>query len=128
MPGVSVDPAFDKADYKAHPEAYESIFHSLVVPAASIIINCMYWEPRFPRLLTCAQAKHLADQGRLRLIGVCDITCDFQGSIEFLKEFTTIDEPFYVYDPATEKIHKRNLEAPGGMITAPHPTGCVVVR
>jgi alpha-aminoadipic semialdehyde synthase len=77
--------SFDKADYARHPAAYEPIFHVKVAPYTSVLINCMYWEPRFPRLLTVHQAQELKRQGRLRLVGVCDITCDFQGSIEFLK-------------------------------------------
>ncbi len=44
----------------------------------------MYWDTKFPRLVTCDQAKELADAGRLPLVGVCDITCDLHGSVEFL--------------------------------------------
>jgi hypothetical protein len=44
----------------------------------------MYWDSSFPRLVTCAQAKDLALEKRLPLIGVCDITCDLHGSVEFL--------------------------------------------
>ena len=43
--------------------------------------------------------KDLVDAGKSRLIGVSDITCDYAGSIEFLQKFTTIEEPFVVYDP-----------------------------
>ena len=39
------------------------------------------------------------EAGKSRLIGVSDITCDYAGSIEFLQKFTTIEEPFVVYDP-----------------------------
>lgn len=100
---ASVTP-FDKAHYKANPDAYEPIFHRKVVPYTSILVNCMYWEPRFPRLLTIAQAQELHSAGRLRLKGVCDITCDFQGSVEFLKEFTTIERPFYVWDVGRDAV------------------------
>lgn len=37
----------------------------------------------------------------LRLFGICDITCDLDGSIQFLTEYTSIDRPFFVYDPIT---------------------------
>ena len=33
-----------------------------------------------------------------RLIGICDISADPGGSIEFMNECTTIDEPFCLYD------------------------------
>jgi len=76
---------FDKGHYKADPDAYEPIFHVNVLPFTSVLINCMYWEPRFPRLVSVKQAKALKAAGSLPLLGVCDISCDFQGSVEFLK-------------------------------------------
>lgn len=33
------------------------------------------------------------------------MTCDFEGSIEFLRHFTTPDAPFWVYEPTTEKVY-----------------------
>lgn len=39
------------------------------------------------------------------MLGVSDVSCDFEGSIEFLKKFTTPDMPFYVYEPISKKIH-----------------------
>lgn len=111
-PPLAVDEAFDKADYKLRPEAYEPIFHDIVLPYTSILVNCMYWEARFPRLVTVKQAAALHAARRLRLLGVCDITCDFQGSVEFLKEFTSIEKPFYIYDIEHDKV-MHDLEAPG---------------
>jgi hypothetical protein len=55
---------------------------SLLPPVPQV--NCMYWDSSFPRLVTNAQAKDLALEGRLPLLGVCDITCDLHGSVEFL--------------------------------------------
>lgn len=104
---------FNKAHYKAEPDQYEPLFHSNVAPFASTIINCMYWEPRFPRLLSIKQTQSLHKAGKLKgLMGVCDISCDFQGSIEFLKEFTSIEAPFYIYEPKEDKV-LHDLEAPG---------------
>lgn len=37
-----------------------------------------------------------------RLLGICDITCDYEGSIEILRKFTDCEEPFFTYDPITE--------------------------
>jgi alpha-aminoadipic semialdehyde synthase len=34
-----------------------------------------------------------------RLLVVSDISCDVNGSIEFLERSTTIDRPFFTYDP-----------------------------
>ena len=33
-----------------------------------------------------------------RLLAICDISADPGGSIEFMNECTTIDEPFCLYD------------------------------
>ena len=111
--GAATEPAFDKADYKAHPDDYEPIFHLRVIPFTSVLVHCCYWEPRFPRLLTAAQARELARCGRLRLIGVCDISCDFEGAIEFLRTFTSIEDPFFVYDPENGSITRRDMAASG---------------
>ncbi|KAI3991091.1 hypothetical protein MKX01_041310 [Papaver californicum] len=46
---------FDKADYYAHAEHYNPIFHEKIAPYASVIVNYMYWEKRFPRLLSIKQ-------------------------------------------------------------------------
>lgn len=35
----------------------------------------------------------------LRLLGISDVTCDYMGSIDFLTEFSTIDNPFLLYHP-----------------------------
>lgn len=37
-------------------------------------------------------------------IGVCDISCDLEGSIEFLKKYTNEDNHFYTYDALNKKI------------------------
>ncbi|KAL8524567.1 hypothetical protein ACS0TY_014241 [Phlomoides rotata] len=37
----------------------------------------MYWETRFPRLLTTTQLQDLINEGR-PLVGICYITCDLK--------------------------------------------------
>ncbi|MCL7023586.1 hypothetical protein MKW94_007523 [Papaver nudicaule] len=54
---------FDRADYYAHPEEYNPIFHKKIAPYASVIVNCMYWEERFPRLLSIEQLQELTKNG-----------------------------------------------------------------
>eukprot|EP00741_Cyanophora_paradoxa_P011367 tig00020556_g10980.t1 len=98
--------AFDKAHYYEKPEAYRPIFHEKVAPWASVIVNCMYWDVRFPRLLTRAQMGRLASEGRSRLVGVCDISCDLNGSVEAVDRYTSIEEPFFLYEPVTQAVQK----------------------
>lgn len=50
-------------------------------------VNCMYWERRFPRLLGIYQLQQLMKSGS-PLVGICDITCDIGGSIEFVDKST----------------------------------------
>ncbi|KAK8503220.1 hypothetical protein V6N13_025979 [Hibiscus sabdariffa] len=95
---------FDKADYYAHPEHYNPIFHEKIAPYASVIVNCMYWERRFPRLLSTKQIQELKKKG-CPLVGISDITCDIEGSIEFVNQTTSIDSPFFRYDPTTDSYH-----------------------
>ncbi|KNC80786.1 hypothetical protein SARC_06865 [Sphaeroforma arctica JP610] len=71
-----------------------------------MIVNCMYWEEKYARILTTAQMKELADSGRSRLLALADITADPGGSIQFMSDCTTIDDPFYIYNPTTGKQHK----------------------
>ncbi|KAJ8750761.1 hypothetical protein K2173_015942 [Erythroxylum novogranatense] len=95
---------FDKVDYYAHPEHYKPTFHEKIAPYASVIVNCMYWERRFPRLLSSLQLQHLSRKG-CPLVGVADITCDIGGSIEFVNQTTSIDSPFFRYDPLNDSYH-----------------------
>eukprot|EP00258_Populus_trichocarpa_P018351 XP_006381529.2 alpha-aminoadipic semialdehyde synthase [Populus trichocarpa] len=95
---------FDKTDYYAHPEHYKPIFHEKIAPYASVIVNCMYWEKRFPRLLSTQQLQDLTRRG-CPLIGIADITCDIEGSLEFINQTTSIDSPFVRYDPLNDSYH-----------------------
>ncbi|EES05910.1 hypothetical protein BDA96_04G344300 [Sorghum bicolor] len=95
---------FDKADYYAHPEHYAPVFHERIAPYASVIVNCMYWEKRFPPLLSMDQLQQLMETG-CPLVGVCDITCDIGGSIEFVNKSTSIERPFFRYDPSNNSYH-----------------------
>eukprot|EP01017_Pseudomicrothorax_dubius_P030263 TRINITY_DN3759_c0_g2_i1.p1 TRINITY_DN3759_c0_g2~~TRINITY_DN3759_c0_g2_i1.p1 ORF type:complete len:557 (+),score=152.08 TRINITY_DN3759_c0_g2_i1:52-1722(+) len=120
LPQHMVEPdgnfAFDKADYYERPNSYRPIFHEKYLPYISVIFNCIFWDARYPRLITCEQMQKLAEGRDSRLFGVSDITCDFEGSIEFLKRFTTIDQPFYVYDPIDMKIYDDPKDCPQGIL------------
>lgn len=94
-----------RADYYRHPERYESVFHERVVPYTSLLVNCMYWDDRFPRLLTREQLQKLrVDGGNTKLQGVADISCDIGGGVEFLDFATEIERPFARYDLSTQRM------------------------
>ncbi|XP_002975543.2 alpha-aminoadipic semialdehyde synthase [Selaginella moellendorffii] len=110
---------FNKADYYAHPEDYHSTFHETIASFASVIVNCMYWEHRYPQLLTNNQLQDMFDKhaSKCRLLGVCDITCDVEGSIECLKSTTCIEQPYFRYNPVT-RSHHTDLDGEGLLFLA----------
>lgn len=96
---------FDKKHYYTNPSEYVSHFHTSFGPYLSIIMNCRYWDERFDRMITNAQMRTLVEKHEARLIAVADISCDPQGSLEFLAKTTSIDSPLFVYDPKSREIH-----------------------
>ncbi len=94
--------AFDLQDYYKHPEHYRSIFEAYL-PHLDVLVNAIYWEDRYPRLVTREWARRNyvpGTQPRLMVIG--DISCDIEGSIELTVRATKPDNPCYVYDPTTD--------------------------
>ncbi len=103
---------FDKADYYSRPSNYYSIFEKYL-PQLTVLMNCMYWEPRFPRIVTKDAVKRLFNPEstiiqepaitpifpKLTVIG--DITCDPDGSIEITHKGTEVEDPVFVYNPDT---------------------------
>lgn len=94
---------FDCQRYYDCPEGYEPIFDRYL-PHLTALINGIYWDARYPRLITKAHLRELFSQGqpRLRIIG--DVSCDIEGSIECTVKATEPGEPVFVYHPATGEI------------------------
>ncbi len=98
-----VDPSapFQLEEYYERPERYRTKFFPYV-EHLTLLVNCIYWAPKYPRLVTCEQLRRLyggTARPRLRMIG--DISCDLQGAIECTVRTTTPDNPVYVYELAT---------------------------
>jgi hypothetical protein len=96
---------FELQDYYDHPASYRSTFFPYV-RHLTVLANCIYWEPKYPRLVTCEQLRELfsrPDRPRLRVIG--DITCDVDGSIECTVRTTQPDNPVYVFEPHSGEVH-----------------------
>ena len=90
---------FDLLEYYDHPERYEGCFEEHL-PHLDVLVNCIYWEPRYPRLVTREWARKNYLPGcapRLKVIG--DISCDVRGSVELTVRVTEPDHPCYVYLP-----------------------------
>jgi alpha-aminoadipic semialdehyde synthase len=94
---------FDLHDYFSNPHHYRSVF-SRYLPHTSMLINCVYWDARYPRLVTKEQLAGLFREGRPKLTVVGDISCDVNGSVEFTEKATEIEDPIFVYDPFLQSI------------------------
>ncbi len=91
-------------EFNRYPERYRGKLEKYI-PFLTMLVNGIYWEPRFPRLLSNEFLKQLFQeepQPRLRVIG--DITCDIQGSIEATVKATNSKNPVYVFDPLTGEV------------------------
>jgi len=93
--------AFDLGDYyRRGTDGYRGVFERYV-EHLSVLVNGIYWDYRYPRLLTLEQCRRIWAAGRhpkLKVIG--DISCDVNGSIECTVKATEPGNPVYVYEPA----------------------------
>jgi alpha-aminoadipic semialdehyde synthase len=93
---------FDLKHYYDHPEAYCNQFEKYA-PHITVLMNCMYWDDRYPKLLTKDFIESLYKQGKMKLKVIGDVTCDPDGSIEFTHIGTAIEDPVFVYDPVSRR-------------------------
>lgn len=96
---ISSDSPFELQDYYTNPQKYRSAFEKYL-PYLSILVNCIYWTPQYPRFVTKSFLKQLwtkEDSPKLKVIG--DISCDVDGSVECTVRATSPDNPIFVYDP-----------------------------
>ncbi|KAG8844902.1 hypothetical protein FRB96_002791 [Tulasnella sp. 330] len=118
---------FDRADYYANPNDYESHFADKIAPYTTVLINGAGWSQGFPRLLTTAQlstALNLSRQvGKGRFRTIADISCDISGGIEFVDRSCTIDDPFFYVDGSGKEVKGAKTAAPG----SPASTGVQVM-
>lgn len=101
---INPEAPFDKADYYQNPSNYKNIFQTKYLPKLSLLIHCIYWEDKYCKVI---EKKHFAKQWQkkeLRLLAISDVTCDYMGSIDFLTQFSTINEPFLLYHPESYKF------------------------
>lgn len=101
---VSSDFPFDLQDYYKNPQNYRSKFEKNL-PDLSLLVNCIYWAPQYPKFVTKKFLKKLwaAEKSpKLKVIG--DITCDVGGSVECTVRATDPDNPIFVYDPIEEDV------------------------
>jgi len=113
---------FKLQDYYYHPEKYHGTF-ARYVPHLTVLMNCIYWDERYPRLVTKEQlrtlysatqpstARHNGGHPTFRVVG--DISCDYDGAIEATLHSTDSGDPTFVYDPLQDKIIERGAGGSG---------------
>ncbi len=99
---INEESEFELNHYYNHPEAYKNAFEKYV-PHLSVLMNCMYWDDKYPRIVTKDFLSELNQKGEIKLTVIGDITCDPDGSIECTHIGTAIEDPVFVYDPNTRK-------------------------
>ncbi|MFZ0388837.1 MAG: bifunctional lysine ketoglutarate reductase /saccharopine dehydrogenase family protein [Calditrichia bacterium] len=101
---VSEKDSFQLQDYYQNPRKYKSCFGEFL-PYLTVLVNGIYWEPKYPRLVTKEFMRYLYKQNsgqNVRVIG--DITCDIEGSVEMTVKSTNSENPVFVYEPLSGQI------------------------
>ena len=100
---------FELIHFFNNPEMYDNSFLPFA-KSTDLLIASAFWNPKAPVLFNTEDAK----QDDFRISVISDITCDIEGSIPSTKKASTIDDPFYDYNPKTGKMenafsNKRNI-------------------
>ena len=95
---ISSDTKFELQDYYKNPEKYRGIFGKYL-PYLNVLVNAIYWEEKYPRLVTKEDVKKLWSENKKNLKIIADISCDIEGAIEFTFECGEPDKPSLVYEP-----------------------------
>ncbi len=104
---------FDLQEYYNNPELYVSRFTEYA-EKLKVLVNCIYWTEKYPRLLTKDYLKEQAaitKYPNLRMIG--DISCDIGGSVEITHKVTMPDNPSFTYfghnDKYEDGVHREGV-------------------
>lgn len=95
---------FELQDYYNNPQKYSACFEQYL-PYLDVVINTIYWDARYPRLVTNEALQSLFSKNpspRLEVIG--DISCDIEGAMQCTVKCTTPGSPSFVFDPMTKAI------------------------
>lgn len=118
---------FDLQDYYKFGKAkYVGVFQKHI-PYLTILMNCIYWTDKYPRLLTLDFIRnHWYNENRkLQVIG--DISCDIRGAIEFTVQCTSADKPAFTYIIDEDRA-RLGIEGEGPVIMAVDNLPCELPR
>lgn len=100
----NADGLFDSAEYTTFPNRYSSRIPDLL-PYVSILLNCVFWAPQYPRILPhdAFQAAWRHGHNRLQVVG--DLSCDPPaGSVACTVQSGDLYNPVFGYDPLTRAV------------------------
>ena len=60
--------------------------------------------------MTIDELREAKEKKSTPFLGVCDISADYQGSIEFTSRFTSIEEPFLLWDSVKGQFYDHITE------------------
>jgi len=89
---------FKRKDFYQDSEGYESNFLTYAAHA-DMYVACHYWSEDSPLIFS----REMAKDSNFKIKLVADISCDIDGPVASTIRPSTIADPFYAYDPRSEK-------------------------
>ncbi|TFF87027.1 hypothetical protein EU519_00255 [Candidatus Thorarchaeota archaeon] len=121
------DDQFELQDYYKHGSAkYRGRFYQYA-PYLTVLMNCIYWTKKYPRLLTREHIHEIWQRSDSRLLVVGDISCDIRGAIEFTIRTTKPDKPAFTYLIAEDEA-KFEITEEGPIVMAIDNLPCELPR
>ena len=118
---------FDLQDYYTNGKSkYVGTFHKHV-PYITMLMNCIYWTNKYPRLVTLDFIRNHWNKDDRKLQVVGDISCDVKGAIEFTLQCTHADKPAFTYI-IDENRAELGVEGDGPVVMAVDNLPCELPR
>ncbi len=100
-----IETTFSLEDYYQHGKQKYSGAVGRGLGDLTLLVNGIYWDERFPRLLNQADCRALwADGRKPRLRVVADISCDVDGALACTVQSSYPDRPLYVFHPDSGRV------------------------
>ncbi len=85
-------------EFYHHPEKFRSMFIKYT-RWCDLLVHCAFWDPRAPKMFSAEQMR----SPEFGISVIADVSCDMNGPIPSTIRSSTIQDPFYGYNPVTEK-------------------------
>lgn len=116
---------FNLQQYWKDPSGYKGNFDRFL-PHISCLVNCIFWNNSYPRLLSLDWLKNNWEKTGSRLSVIGDISCDIDGGIEITDRCTTPDKPALTW--ISEKGGDDGVQAEGISVVAVDNLPCELAK